>query len=627
MARIAILLPRDDMIQPAQELAQQYHLDVIGIYAVHTSGIKEKLEEVINAGADIVMARGGQALYVKHNSTLPLVEIQLTGLDVVLLAMQAEKVARKPFAKVGLIGFRNMFGIIPEPSRLPNINLHTYFLDEPDEVVPALAQAVDRAIEDGMDILLGGENVCALATQRGLPSIYTASGPESIADACRVARHVSYAIDQEKRNTAEVQVILDHTVDALIQIDAQGIVKKANPAAEQLLSANCSAVRGRPICQVLTSLKQADIDAVLSEGEEFYAVPLKINSALFLASISPVSTDAGVSGAILSIASERQLELYAAEQQNELRRQGFDAPFYFSQFIAKSAQAQELIKKAQRYAQFDLPLLILGELGTEKEELAQCIHNNGAFSNQAFLHFNCNGPNPEVTTQRLFGPGGFIEKAKGTVFLNEVSRLSPEGQYLLYRTITGRAESSYGSLEYRTKHSFRLVLADSRDLFALAQSGELREDLYYAISVMTLEIPPLRQRKEDIRGWAEFFFHTLQQRHGRYVHLTQGAWDRFCAHEWPGNLAQLRSVCERILVDAPRRNVDEQFLDTIFFSSAPVQRNDEEYELQLEYRDPKAAQISKLLQLYQGRRTLVAKEMGISTTTLWRYMKKYGIQR
>lgn len=626
MARIAILLPRDDMIQPARELAQQYHLDVVGIYAVHTSGIKEKLDEVIHAGADIVMARGGQALHVKHNSTLPLVEIQLTGLDVILLAMQAEKVIKKSCPKVGLVGFRNMFGILPDPDRLANIRLSTYFLDEPEEVVAALAQMVDQAAADGMDILLGGENVCALAAQKGIPAIYAASGSESIADACRVARHVAYAIDQEKRNTAEVQMILDHTVDALIQIDGQGTIQNMNPAAEHLLSTISSQERGKSVCQVLKSLKQAAVDAVLLEGQEFNTVPIKIDSALFLAAISPVTTDTGVSGAIISIAGRDQLELYAAEQQNELRRQGFDAPFTFENFVARSVQSQALVKQAQRYAQFDLPLLINGELGTEKEELAQCIHNCGAYSDRAFIHFNCDGPDPEHTTRRLFAPAGLLEKAQGTVFLNEVSKLSAEGQYLLYRTITGRAESSYCSLEYSPSRSFRMILADSRDLYELTQSGELREDLYYAISVMTLHIPPLRQRREDIQGWAELFFQTLQQRHRRYVHLTQGAWEKLCGYNWPGNLAQLRSVCERILVDAPRRNVNEQFLETVFYHVAPIHRSDERLVDQATYQDPKAAHISELLKIHLGSRNAVAKEMGISTTTLWRYMKKFGIQ-
>ncbi|MPN31150.1 Alginate biosynthesis transcriptional regulatory protein AlgB [bioreactor metagenome] len=171
-----------------------------------------------------------------------------------------------------------------------------------------------------------------------------------------------------------------------------------------------------------------------------------------------------------------------------------------------------------------------------------------------------------------------------------------------------------------------MLAADTRDLGELVRAGAFREDLYYALSVMILSIPPLRQRKEDISGWAEFFFQELQQRHGRYVHLIRGAWQRLLDYDWPGNLAQLRSLCERIIVESPRRTVDEFFLDSQLRVYGPVQRQEEPHDSSAVYYDPKAARIAQLLRNHHGSRSIVAKELGVSTTTLWRYIKKYGIQ-
>lgn len=140
-----------------------------------------------------------------------------------------------------------------------------------------------------------------------------------------------------------------------------------------------------------------------------------------------------------------------------------------------------------------------------------------------------------------------------------------------------------------------------------------------------LEQKAVGQRKEDIVGWAELFLGKLQKLHGRYLHLSQGAWQHLQEYEWPGNLAQLYSFLQRLLTESPRRMVDELYLDSQL-EIMPIPESYLSDKMQKTvYCDPRAVKISQILQENSGNRTAAAKALGISTTTLWRYMKKYRI--
>ena len=139
-----------------------------------------------------------------------------------------------------------------------------------------------------------------------------------------------------------------------------------------------------------------------------------------------------------------------------------------------------------------------------------------------------------------------------------------------------------------------------------------------------MELPPLRRQREDIPAWTDFYLNEWQEHYKRYVHLTQGARDFLFKYDWPGNLNQLNSVCQRIVLLTEKRNIDENFLRAQLEQVTPkLMPGTEKVVL---YKDQKAVQIAELLRKYGGSREKVAAELGVSKTTLWRYIKKYGIE-
>ena len=171
-----------------------------------------------------------------------------------------------------------------------------------------------------------------------------------------------------------------------------------------------------------------------------------------------------------------------------------------------------------------------------------------------------------------------------------------------------------------------MVASSNADLPALLQEGLFRSDLYYALNVLSLALPPLRARRADILPWADRYLSEAQEQYKRYVSLTNGAREFLQKYDWPGNLDQLHSVCERTVLLAPRRSVDEVFLRAQLrelIPAAPALPG--ATVVPQPGTDPRAARIRQALQATGGDRQQAADALGISKTTLWRQMKKLDI--
>lgn len=619
MARAALLLPYEDMLNIASELADHYGFEVVMADIASTGTAVEKARAALTAGADLIIARGLQARLIRENTSVPIVEVLITGQELILLIRQAKNLVNKPGVRIALIGYKNMFRGMSVLEEIMDVRLSVYYLDDYAEIKDAVVNAVNK----GDEVLIGGVTICRYAGEANVPSVFMASSREGLEETFRVARQVGYAIDLEKRNTAELKAILDYTVNSLIQIDPEGVIQNINHPAEILLNMASQDIEKHRLEELIPSLNMEILKPVLNEGREFYSLKINLNGVIFLAAASPVWTDNEITGAIITVTDSQQFQLYAREQQKELIRRGNRAVFTFDTLITRSSQMRELAERAKRCAGFNVPVLLLGESGTEKSELAQCIHNAGPWAEKPFIQFDCSSLSPEKGEEVLFGSDGLAEKADSVLFLNQIGSLSLSAQYKLYCLIAGT--DGFALPGTISQPSLRILAAESRDLSALTAEGTFREDLYYALGAVVLQIPPLRQRKEDIAGWAELFLGKLQKFHGRYLHLTRGAWQRLRDYEWPGNLAQLYGLCQRLLAESPRRTIDELYLDSQLKAMSVPKRDLSDKAQEPVYCDPRAVRISQILQENNGNRMAAAKALGISTTTLWRYMKKYGI--
>lgn len=628
MAKVAVLVPNQELCSIAQPLIDEFpSLSLMTIEYIKTEQVSLRARELERHGCDLIVARGVHAHIIKRDVKLPLVEIRVTQQELASVMLDLKEELGLPCPKIALIGFSNMFSDTDHFNRLFDIDLRLYMVKQNDE----LDDAVEHAFADGCNAVIGGDIVCKSAQKEKLPYRFIPSGQESLRNALGTATRVAYAIDMEKRNSAEINALLNYTFNGIIQVDSSGIVRRINRISNDLLECPTAAVLGRPILEILPNLSRELLENALKRGQEAYAFMLDIHHKAIVVNIAPILVENQIEGAVLTFQEGQRLIEMDSEMRRELYQRGFVAKHSFENMIQEDPETVQMLELAKRISKFTAPILLTGETGSGKNILAQCIHNESLVHSNAFVSIDCSAWLPETIDNMLFGNftvrkdsivDSYAEMAQGgTLYLSHVEMLPLETQYKLLCLIRGRFLHNGPSRPVAA--NVRVIASTAVNLISRVEKGELRSDLYYALNVLSLEVLPLRRRRADILGWMVLYLDEWQKKYKRYVHLTQGARNYLLDYDWPGNLDQLCSVCERLVLLTQKRNIDEVFLRQQLEQVTPrLLPGTEQIVL---YKDQKAVEIAALLKKHHGNRQKVADELGVSKTTLWRYLKKFNI--
>lgn len=629
MAKVAMIVPSEKMLTLAKPMLESYsHVDMVLLEHVDPGDSQKALKiarSAIAQGCELIIARGVQAMLIKSNTSVPVVEIQLTAQEVGSELLKMRELLNDPLPRIGLVILDNMVSDISRINELFPVELQEYYTDD----YGALPAAVDRALADGCLGIIGGHTACARAEELGLMCRFLPESGESLRNAMAIASRVCYAIDLRKRSLSEMDTMLNNTFTGIMQVSRGGKIQRFNQSVSSLLGKE-EDILHRSVTEVIPKLPRQVLDDALLHGKEKYAFVLDIRGKAVIVSIAPVFIDKEVDSAILTFQEEKRIVEMNSELRTELYQRGYIARFSFEQMVCKSKLTQDVIRTAKRIAGFQAPILLTGEAGVGKKILAQCIHRESLWRNSAFVSVDCSAWIPETVDDMLFGnystrkdaPACLAELAQnGTMFLDHVDAINKETQYKLLSLIQGKLLRNGSSVPMTS--SIRIIASTEKTLISLVEQGSFRQDLYYALSTLSLEVPPLRKRREDIPGWIGMFLEEKQKKYNRLIHLTNGARQYVQDYDWPGNLDQMQCLCERIVLLSEKRNVDEVFLRRNLEEVAPLMTSGAEKVVLVQ--DPKALQITQLLTRFGGSRERVAQELGISKTTLWRYMKKYNI--
>jgi DNA-binding NtrC family response regulator len=326
-----------------------------------------------------------------------------------------------------------------------------------------------------------------------------------------------------------------------------------------------------------------------------------------------------------------QLRGRVAELESSLR----DRCRSFESLIYVSPLMQEVVERAQAAAQTDASVLILGETGTGKEKLARAIHGASRRATGPFLPVNCGALPRELVESELFGyrrgaftgaytdkPGIFASARGGTVFLDEIGEMPKEAQVKLLRVLQEKELRPVGGTK-PLAIDVRMVAATNRHLDEL-RAESLREDLYYRIATVILEIPALRSRSEDVLVLAQHFTRQLSERSDREINLTRSALEQVLKYSFPGNVRELENMLESVTAisqDDPQNITDRDIKSQLkFTASAGATAPVIESSVALDQLEKMA--IERALQLAGGNRTKAAGLLGISRDTLYRKLRE-----
>ncbi|MBI5427632.1 MAG: sigma 54-interacting transcriptional regulator [Nitrospinae bacterium] len=341
---------------------------------------------------------------------------------------------------------------------------------------------------------------------------------------------------------------------------------------------------------------------------------------------------------------QRQLELENAYLREEVKRE-----LAFDQFIGVSPSRDKVLQQVEMVAGTDASVLILGETGTGKELVARAIHERSRRNRRALVKVNCGAIPHDLFESEFFGhvKGSFTGAVKdrtgrfqladgGALFLDEVSEIPLELQSKLLRVLQEGQFERVGE-DVTRQVDVRIIAASNRDLKELIQSGRFREDLYYRLSVVPIEIPPLRERAEDIELLADHFIEESCGRLGvKNVKPTPGALKKLLQYSWPGNIRELRNVIERAVILSRGGPLDFGMLEPAASAPSPRPGKGEEAASQSEFLSDeelnRRTRENILAALEHSHWKLygpggAAELLGIKPTTLAYRMKKFGISK
>jgi DNA-binding NtrC family response regulator len=333
-------------------------------------------------------------------------------------------------------------------------------------------------------------------------------------------------------------------------------------------------------------------------------------------------------------------EIEKVFEMHELSRRGVsfcdspDPTFEPNIMVGRSRTMKNIYKTIGTVADSRATVLIHGESGTGKELVARALHFNSQFKNRPFVAVACSALAPTILESELFGhergaftgayrtkPGKFELAQGGTLFLDEISEISPEIQVKLLRFLQEKEFERVGGNE-TIKADVRIITATNKDLSRLVASGDFRQDLYYRLKVITIDLPPLRERQDDILLLVKFFLEKMHHELGKKVEIVpQQTIDRILEHTWPGNVRELENSLRRAVLLSPG--------DVLLPAALQLDGSEEGRKLPLLIKPLhwiEREHIVNILSFCNQEKKRAAKILGISRPTLDRRLREYGVE-
>jgi two-component system response regulator HydG len=341
----------------------------------------------------------------------------------------------------------------------------------------------------------------------------------------------------------------------------------------------------------------------------------------------------------LKLLVKQALQFHHLEQENLLLKERLNDRFDFSKIIGRSHSMQTVFDTIGLVAPSEATVLITGESGTGKELIANAIHQNSPRKDRPFIKINCAALQETLLESELFGheKGAFtgaLARKKGrfelahnsSIFLDEIAEMAPVTQAKILRVLQEREFESVGGA-HTTKVDTRLIAATNKNLEEEIETGRFREDLYYRLNVVRVDVPPLRDRQDDIPLLADFFLKTYAEKNRKLLKgFTPRAVDLMMRHEWPGNVRELENIVERAVIMARG-----EMITPTDFPEILKELDDELKSTSLNIgpgrslKEVEKEMILRTLEETGGNRTHAASILGISRRTLQMKLKEYGI--
>lgn len=615
MTSVLLVVPYEELQERFEACVAQQDTQDIRVDICHLWG--SRFSDIDFDQYHVIAARGITGYSIReHHPKVAFVEISVTSDDILNTLSKA----------VDLFGRQRMAVVLPDSvrcnmeqiTRLSGMELEIFYIHNEEDA----EQTVDAIQRENIHYVIGGLTIYSECRKRGITALPFETAAETVHRTVDIALETARSINRARVKSHLMRTVLDNHHDGVLACDLRGIVVAANTqACYHLTNGNAavSEIINRPIDELLPDSGWRE---VLGSGVAQDTMR-EFNGLTAIMRCAPMSMDGQRTGLFFTIQTARAVQDTDSRIRREMKQKGFTAQYTFNDILVKDAQMQQRLILAYKYAKTDANVLILGETGTGKELFAQSIHNASPRSQYPFVAVNCAALPEHLLESELFGYSegaftgakkggkeGLFELAhKGTIFLDEIGEMPINLQAKLLRVLQEKELRRIGDNKI-IPVDVRIISATNITIRRKILEGEFRSDLYYRINLLEMQLPPLRERPDDI----EWIFMNLLEQHCRahaqpVPHVSPEVLAQVRSYPWHGNVRELRNFSERLIILNEGSEITLEQLELTGLVDTAAEKDDGH------------AERSVPAQPYK-RKEDIAREMGISRTTLWRRSRK-----
>ncbi|MEW6273518.1 MAG: sigma 54-interacting transcriptional regulator [Bacillota bacterium] len=521
---------------------------------------------------------------------------------------------------------------------LGEFNLIPFIFDSSEQIEPQMRKAIEAKPEI---IVTTAACLARRIEKAGIPTQVVYPSKESIVESLRRAREIILARRKESERVHQLSAILDQLNDGVMVIDSSSeTILAANKKAQVILGLLTFHVTGMHIKKTPSPLPE-----ILISIEENRHITAKIGDQKIIISCLPIWLNSCQSAKMITLRKVEDVELIEQYIRKEALEKRLVARATFQDIRGgKNKRMREVIEQAKKFARTDSTILITGESGTGKEIFAQSIHNESRRKSGPFVAINCASLPESILDSELFGyergtftgadkngKMGLFELAhRGTIFLDEITEIPLSLQSKLLRVLQEREIRRLGGRGL-IPVDVRVIAATGANIEELVREKKFRADLYFRLNVLRLDLPPLRERKEDLVELIIWFYHQKLEELRRCgveisagVDISEELINRLTAYSWPGNIRELLNVIERLLLTGSVEGLGMNWPEPEREKTFGLRTTERSEILSIPLNEDANFQeqvILELLRRYGSNKEKVAKVLGISRTTLWRKMR------
>ncbi|MEW9671445.1 PrpR N-terminal domain-containing protein [Ammoniphilus sp. 3BR4] len=620
MGKILVIAPyeglRDLFSEVNSELNKDIRIEVGDLYKGLT--IARDLE---NQGFDVIISRGATARLLREHCHIPVVEVKISGYDI----LRSLTLVKGYQGKIGLMSYLNTILGADAIGTLLEMNLTFFPIGAEDEV----EREIKKALEENIQVIIGDVISTSVASRHGLKTILITSGREAVIESIIEAEQMAHYTNKERVQREFYEAIFNSHLEALVAVDQQKNIVAVNEQARKIL--HTDELVGKKAVGAYSFLHA---ETVLEGGGSSFEQIINWHGEDLIVQSFPFQANEVFLGSVTVLQPASKIQMVETRFRNRQISEDYKATIHFNHLVSHSASMKDIIRSAKKFSKSDFPLLIFGEPGTGKQSIAQAIHNGSNRKESPFIFVNCEAFNDEQLEYELWGSDGEYKRAGafelahgGTLFIDAIGKLPIHLQgklinVLLENRIT-RVEGAH-SIPVKA----RVMAANGCDLKDQLESGEFRLDLYHLLNGGVLQVPPLRERKDDIEELVRWFIASYNSNSGKQiVGLRTEVLEMLKNAEWRGNVQQLKRTVEKMCLVSSGPFIEKEEVKVILddlLDNHPVQ-----IKAGLDIRGKTLDQIEKdvimlVLKEEDYNQSQVAKRLGINRSTLWRKIKELG---